>query len=73
MNCKYCNYFGANHSDDCPALFAPGEEMENWQRGYDDARAGARKDVLLEFDAQYDLGFTRGTASLEEAQNGSRW
>jgi len=44
------------------------ERMKEWQLGYDDGRSG--KELNSTLSPVYQMGWVRGTAALEEAENG---
>ena len=77
--CRYCGFLKGGHDTNCPHQVADvstspskpwSPEMEAWQRGYKDGRAGRNNRHPLEQDPAYQLGFRKGNSVLEEYENG---
>lgn len=73
--CPYCKYAKGGHDPNCPhpsaTLDRPRHttpQLEEWERGYRDGRSGKELDTAL--SAVCQMGWVRGTAALEEAENG---
>ena len=71
MRCHYCGYDGGKHDVVCPESFtgdAKEQVRKEWRAGYDWGRLGNIKPTAT--SATYSLGWLRGEAALEEAENG---
>lgn len=73
--CRYCGYLKGGHDLDCPHPSADlssapkpwTPKVEAWERGY---RAGRAGETQTEKDPVYVMGWVKGTAALEESENG---
>lgn len=73
--CHYCGNLKGGHKSNCPhphpnldmAHKPWSPEVQTWHRGYADGRAGR---AIAEKDPVYVMGWVKGTAALEEYENG---
>lgn len=68
MRCHYCRWGLGKHDPSCPAS-EPNDSVRRarWDRGQSDGRRGQPS---ASDDSTYSLGYSRGAAALEEAENG---